>query len=309
MAVPDFQTLMRPLLEEYSSGEERPIAEVREALGARFGLSQEERAERLPSGLARTFDNRVGWAATYLFRVGLLERPRRSVYVITARGLEALANYPDRIDLSVLSQFPEFHEFRKRSTGRRQRTSTTVAAEPAVTETETPEERIDVAYQEVREALVAELLDKIAAMSPTAFEDLVLDVVDAMGYGSGVEDSRVRTGGVGDAGIDGVIHEDRLGFDRVYVQAKRWTGHNVGRPEVQAFVGALQGARASKGIIFSASGFSPDARTYAEGVSPRVILVDGERLAELMIDNDVGVSERETYSVKRVDSDYFGDEA
>jgi restriction system protein len=308
MAVPDFQTLMRPLLEEYATGGEKRIADVRSALAVNFGLTEEELAERLPSGLARTFDNRVGWAATYLYRVGLLTRPRRSVYAITERGREVLAANPERIDLGVLSQFPEFAEFRKAGGARKRSRAAGVAqVEPAVAETATPEERIDAAYQELRQALVAELQDRISAMSPTAFEDLVLDVLHALGYGGDTADSRLRTGGTGDAGIDGVIQEDRLGLDVVYVQAKRWEA-TVGRPVVQGFVGALQGARASKGIIFTASAFSGDARTYAASVSPRVILVDGERLATLMIDHNVGVSDRETYAVKRVDSDYFGDE-
>jgi len=244
MAVPDFQTLMRPLLEEYAGGNERPIAEVRAALADRFSLTPEELAERLPSGLAKTFDNRVGWAATYLYRVGLLVRPRRSVYAITDRGRQVLAEHPERIDLTVLSQFPEFAEFRKARGTRR----TTAATMPvAVTDTATPEERMEAAHQELREALIGEVRDRIAAMPPAAFEDLVLDVLHAMGYGDGTEHSRLRVGGSGDAGIDGVIREDRLGLDVVYVQAKRW-GATVGRPVVQGFVGALQGARASKGI-------------------------------------------------------------
>jgi restriction system protein len=304
MTVPDFQTLMRPLLDEYAVGGERPIAEVRAALASKFDLTPEELAERLPSGTAKTFDNRVGWAATYLYRVGLLIRPRRSVYAITERGREVLAANPDRIDLTVLSQFPEFAEFRKPSTPRRARGA---PSPPTVTETATPEERIEAAYQELHEALIAEVRDRVAAMAPAAFEDLVLDVLHAMGYGDGTEHSRLRTGASGDAGIDGVIREDRLGLDVVYVQAKRWEA-SVGRPVVQGFVGALQGVRASKGIIFTASSFSADAQTYAAGVSPRVILIDGERLAELMIDHNVGVSDRETYIVKRVDSDYFGED-
>jgi restriction system protein len=300
---------MRPLLHEYAAGDERRIADVRAALAVKFELTEEELAERLPSGLAKTFDNRVGWAATYLYRVGLLTRPRRSVYAITQRGREVLAANPERVDLGVLSQFPEFAEFRKAAGPRRpRRLAAGPAPEPSMAETATPEERIDSAYQELRQALIAELQDRISAMSPTAFEDLVLDVLHAMGYGDDTADSRLRTGGSGDAGIDGVIQEDRLGLDVVYVQAKRWEA-TVGRPVVQGFVGALQGARASKGIIFTASAFSGDARAYAASVSPRVILVDGERLAALMIDHNVGVSDRETYAVKRVDSDYFGDEA
>jgi restriction system protein len=306
MAVPDFQTVMRPLLEEYTAGGERRIADVRAALGAKFGLTEEELAERLPSGLAKTFDNRVGWAATYLYRTGLLARPRRSVYAITDRGREVLTTNPDRIDLGVLSQFPEFQEFRK-ARGRRKWRAPDSGADAVEADSATPEEQIEAAHQELREALIGEIQERIAAMSPTAFEDLVLDVLYAMGYGDGTEHSRLRTGASGDAGIDGVIREDRLGLDVVYVQAKRWEA-TVGRPVVQGFVGALQGARASKGIIFTASDFSSEAKTYAASVSPRVILVGGERLAELMIDHDVGVSIRETYPVKRVDSDYFGDE-
>lgn len=167
---------------------------------------------------------------------------------------------------------------------------------------------MDAAYQELREALIADLRERVAAMPWASFEELVLDVLEAMGYGDEGEGARLRTGGSGDSGIDGVIREDRLGLDVVYVQAKRW-GATVGRPVVQGFVGALQGARAAKGIIFTASSFSNDAKAYAASVSPRVVLVDGERLAELMIDYNVGVADRETYAVKRVDNDYFGDES
>lgn len=304
MAIPDFQTLMRPLLEEYVEYGERPIADARAALAMRFELTEEERAQRLPSGLARTFDNRVGWAATYLYRMGLLVRPRRSVYAITGRGGEVLAANPERVDLGVLSQFPEFAEFRKVS-GSKKTGQGELTAPSAEAETATPEERIETAHQELREELIAEVKERIAAISPIAFEDLVLDVLHAMGYGDGTEHSRLRTGASGDAGIDGVIREDRLGLDVVYVQAKRWEA-TVGRPVVQGFVGALQGVRASKGILFTASTFSADAVQYADSVSPRVVLVDGQRLAALMIDHNVGVSDRETYVIKRVDSDYFG---
>jgi restriction system protein len=305
MAVPDFQTLMRPLLEELESGQERPISDVRAALATRFSLTEEDLAERLPSGSAKTFNNRVGWAATYLHRCGLLDRPRRSVYRITERGRQVLAAHPDRVDLGVLAQFPEFDEFRSTS-GRRAREHGASAQLELAT---TPEERIEAAYQELRDALIADLRERIAAMPWAAFEELVLDVLEAMGYGDEGEGARLRTGKGGhDSGIDGVIREDRLGLDVVYVQAKRW-GAGVGRPAVQGFVGALQGARASKGIIFAASSFSPDAREYAANVSPRVVLVDGGRLAELMVDHNVGVSAREVYAVKRVDNDYFGDDS
>ena len=235
MAIPDFQTLMRPLLVAYASGDERPISDVRHELGELFNLTDEELAERLPSGLAKTFDNRVGWAVTHIYNTGLLTRPRRGVYQITQRGRDVLAAYPERVDFSVLSQYPEFAEFRTTSIGRRRQAAET----PVVPdESATPEERIEAAYQELRQALVIELLERVHAMPPSAFEDLVLDVLHEMGYGSGAEDARLRTGGSGDRGIDGVIREDKLGLDVVYVQAKRW-GASVGRPVVQGFVGAL----------------------------------------------------------------------
>ena len=261
-------------------------------------------AERLPSGLARTFANRVGWAATYLYRTGLLARPQRSVYTITERGRDILARYPDRVDLHVLAQFPEFDEFRQPSR-RRQAAGVGLGIEG---QDATPEERIVSAYDEMREALIADLRDRIHTMPFEAFEDLVLDVLHAMGYGDGTEDDRIRTGGSGDAGIDGVIRQDRLGLEGIYVQAKRWQA-NVGRPVIQGFIGALQGARAARGVIVTASTFSQDARDYAATVSPRVVLIDGERLAELMIDHNVGVSPRERYEVKRIDGDYFGEES
>jgi restriction system protein len=304
MPIPDFQTIMRPLLAEYASGAERPIAEARDSLAASFGLTAEELEERLPSGTARKFANRVGWAAQYLKATSLLERPRRSVYVITERGRDLLQREPERIDLHVLAQFPEFEEFRRPQGGPALDVVLTTGEDVDLT----PEERIEGAYGELRQALVQELRDRIARMEPSAFEDLVLDVLDGMGYGRGEESSRLRVGGSGDHGIDGVIREDRLGLDLIYVQAKRWEA-SVGRPVIQAFVGALQGARASKGIIFTASTFTNDATSYAATVSPRVVLVDGARLADLMIDHHIGVSPRESYVVNRIDSDYFGDDS
>ncbi len=278
---------------------------MRAALAARFGLTEEELAQRLPSGLAKTFNNRVGWAATYLYRVGLLARPRRAVVHDHGTRREVLAANAERVDLAVLSQFPELAEFTKVS-------GTHVGVpteETGAAETATPEERIDAAYQELRQALVAELRDRVLTVSPTAFEDLVLDVLHAMGYGDGPSTPGCGRESAGTLGSTRVIREDRLGLDVVYVQAKRWQA-TVGRPEVQGFVGALQGARPAKGIMFTASTFSSGAHEYAASVTPRVVLVDGQRLATLMIDHDVGVSsDRETYAVKRVDNDYFGDDA
>ncbi len=316
MAVPDFQTLMRPVVETLSDGGEHSVQSVRAALAERFALSEEDLAAELPSGRAKTFNNRVGWATTYLYRTGLIQRPRRSIYAITERGRTVLSTAPERIDLSVLSQFEEFQEFR-RARGRPEPTET---AEPTGTPTPrpthadedaaaTPEERVDSAYEELRTALAADLLDRILEQPPSFFEDLVLDVLQKMGYGGTREDAMQRLGRTGDEGVDGVIREDRLGLDLIFLQAKRWSrDRTLGRPEIQRFVGALQGQRATKGVFITTSTFSPDAVSYAETVTPRVILVDGQGLAELMIDYGVGVTVQKTYEVKKVDQDYFVDE-
>ncbi len=303
MALPDFQTLMRPMLEEYASGAERPIADVRAALADMFALTEDDLEERLHSGPTRVFDNRVGWAVYYLKATGLLTRPRRAVYCITPRGAEVLAANPQRVDLRVLAQFPEFEELRR---SRKDRPPAEPITDDQVALDATPDEQIEVAHRELRRVLVEDLRARISAMPPAAFEELVLDVLQAMGYGADRESARLHLGKPGDQGIDGAIEEDRLGLDVVYVQAKRWKS-DVGRPEIQAFVGALQGARAAKGIIFTAGRFSRGAGEYARTIATRVVLVDGDRLAELMIDHDVGVTTKETYTVKRPDSDYFGD--
>jgi restriction system protein len=295
---------MRPLLACYADGEERRIASVREWLAGDFALTPSDLEERIPSGRAKTFQNRVGWAATYLYRTGLLERPARSVYRITDRGKQVLEAHPDRIDLGVLAHFPEFREFRD---ARKQLEPSIPQADSSGGEATTPEEAIDVAYAEHREALALELLDWIRQQSPEFFEQLVLDVLLAMGYGGSRSEAARRLGRSGDGGLDGVIWEDRLGLDLIYVQAKRWKNDStVGRPEVQGFVGALQGARAPKGVFITASSFSAEARAYADTVTPRVILIEGPTLAELMIDHDVGVSATQRYILKRVDEDYFG---
>jgi restriction system protein len=277
---------------------------VLDRLADQFELTDAEREERLPSGAAKKFANRVGWATTYLFRTGLLDRPRRAVYSITDRGRAILDQNPERVDLSVLSQFPEFDEMRGKH---REGAPVPVAPQLSIETESTPEETIDSAYAQHRKALEQDLLDRIRRQSPAFFEQLVLDLLQAMGYGGSRADAAERLGRSGDEGLDGVIWEDRLGLDLVYVQAKRWQGV-VGRPVIQAFVGALQGKRAPKGVMITSSAFSKEARQYADNVSPRVVLVDGERLASLMVEHDVGVSEMTHYALKRVDADYFGDD-
>jgi restriction system protein len=299
--VPDFQTLMRPLLALTEDGTEHNIADLRDALAVEFGLTEDDLAERIPSGRVTTLQNRVGWAATYLYRCKLLERPRRAHYKISNRGHEVLAQHPDRVDLTVLEQFEELEEFRQRSRPTKQ--TAQVESSSAPPESVTPEERIDNAYRELRGALASEVLDRVREQSWQFFETLVLDILRKMGYGGPHGDSQ-RLGRSGDEGIDGVIREDALGLDLIYVQAKRWT-NNVQRPDIQRFFGALHGQRAAKGVFITTSDFSPRAREYADDVSPRVILVDGRQLAELMIDNDVGVTVEQAYELKRLDLDYF----
>jgi restriction system protein len=299
MPIPDYQTLMRPFLALHGDGAEHNVADVRMALAQMFEVSDEEQAALLPSGKGRTWTNRVGWAATYLYRAGLLERPRRSVYRITERGRDLLLRYPDRIDNDALGQFEEFRQFRFSGNSAGAAHEPPPAFAGGSDSDRTPEERIEAAQSQLRAALAAELLDRIMEQDPAFFERLVMDVLGSMGYGRGQQ-----LGGSGDEGFDGVINEDRLGLDRIYVQAKRWTDP-VGRPAVQGFVGALAGRGATKGVFITTSAFTNNARAYAEQVQARVILIDGQQLARLMIEYDVGVSLAVRHDVKRVDLDYF----
>jgi len=302
--IPDFQTLMRPLLVAMQDGQDHPIKQVRAQLAAEFNLSDDELAELLPSGRAKTFSNRVGWATTYLYRTGLLERPKRSVYRITERGRDVLKSNPIRIDLKVLAQFPELKQFQEAKGDTSDAPAAAAAPTTDALDEQTPEERVESAYRELRAALSAEVLERVSEQTPEFFEQLVLDVLTAIGYGGTREGAAQRLGKSGDGGVDGVIREDRLGLDQIYVQAKRWRDV-VGRPEIQKFFGALHGQRATKGVFITTSGFSKEAIEYADNVTPRVILVDGKELAELMIDHDVGVSVARTFRLKRLDLDYF----
>jgi restriction system protein len=304
VSLPDYQTLMRPLLELHADGAELDRPTVRALLAEQFRLTPEELVEVLPSGRQRKFDNRAAWATTYLVQAGLLERPRRGVSRITARGLEVLRQHPERIDISVLAQFDEFRRFR-------QRQPTTVGdgrggqkPAPAVA-VETPEEALETAYQEARATLAKEMLTRLTQQDPAIFEQVVLDVLLAIGYGGSRRDAARRLGRSGDGGLDGVIYEDRLGMDLIYVQAKRWTDKTVGRPEIQAFVGALEVTKTSKGVFITTARFSKEAESYVERLRQRVVLIDGEQLADLMIEHGVGVTTARSYQIKRIDEDYF----
>lgn len=305
--LPDYQSLMLPLMEFAFDGREHSTRQAIDHLAERFGLSEEERRRLLPSGRQPVFDNRVHWATIYLAKAGLLERSRRGHFRITARGKQVLEERPERLDVRFLERFEEFREFRRLRAARAwdaRRRSTPPSekeGEPA-----TPEEALEDAYQRLRGTVASELLVLVKTASPAFFERLVVDLLLAMGYGGSREEAGKAIGGTGDEGIDGVISEDRLGLDVIYIQAKRWD-RPVGRPEIQRFVGALQGHRARKGVFITTSTFTKDAQDYGARIDPSLVLIDGPTLVDLMIEYGVGVSPVASYEVKKVDRDYFSE--
>ena len=311
MPIPDYQTLMLPLLRLAGDAQEHRFRDAIEQLASEFSLTNEERGTMLPSGSALLFDNRVGWARTYLKQAALLDSPKRGIFRITPRGLELLARNPNRIDNSTLEQFPEYLAFKLRRNEERPNGAVSPAASIVIqapqgvaSSDSTPEELFSQAYQRLRGNLEAELLEQVKATSPAFFERLVIDLLVAMGYGGSRQDAGRAIGRSGDGGIDGIIKEDKLGLDVIYVQAKRWEG-TVGRPEIQKFAGALQGQRANKGVFITTSCFSREAEEYAEVISSKIILITGNQLSKLMVDYNVGVSPISKYELKRIDSDYF----
>ena len=306
MAIPDYQTIMLPLLEYSGDNEEHSLREAINHLAQLFDLSQEEQKELLPSGRQATFNNRVGWARTYLKKAGLVKYTRRAHFQITERGLEVLQQNPNKIDNQYLKQFPSFRDFQARSNTSKKDATKPVIENGAETST-TPEENIEAAYLRVRQELADELIETIKSCSPQFFEQLVVDLLVKMGYGGTRKDAGEAIGMSGDGGIDGIIKEDRLGLDIVYIQAKRWEG-TVSRPEIQKFAGALQGLRARKGVFITTSQFSKGASEYVGLIDSKIVLIDGELLAQFMIDFGIGVSTIATYELKRIDSDYFIEE-
>ncbi len=303
VTIPDYQTVMLPLLSLAADGEEHRLRDAIEQLADYFNLTEDERKELLPSGSQATFDNRVGWARTYMKKAGLLESPRRGYFRITDQGIQAAEQKPEMINVKFLEQYPQFLEFKTKSNTK----STMIETDTTVpTEERTPREVMEDAYVTIRSGLLGELLEQIMHSSPSFFERLVVDLLVRMGYGGTRKEAGKAVGGSGDEGIDGIINEDRLGLEVVYIQAKRWQ-NTVGRPEIQKFVGALHGQNARKGIFITTSGFSNGAIQYAQGLSDKVVLIDGETLANLMIDHGVGVALEEAYEIKRVDSDYFNE--
>jgi restriction system protein len=301
MAIPDYQTLMLPVLKLAADKHEHKFRDAVEQLADEFGLSPEERTELLPSGSQGIFNNRAHWARTYLKQAGLLSSPKRGFFQITESGLSLLAENPEKVNVALLERYPEFQEFRSR------RKEKPGGSDGGGGSTETPEDALASAYQDIQRKVEEEILDQIMQSSPAFFERLVVDLLVKMGYGGNRQDAGRALGKSGDGGIDGIIKEDRLGLDVIYIQAKRWE-NTVGRPEIQKFAGALQGQRARKGVFITTSDFSSGAVEYASMIESKIILIDGSRLASLMTEHNVGVSTAGVYEVKKIDSDYFDED-
>jgi restriction system protein len=302
MAIPDFQSMMLPFLQFSADGLEHSLRESRDALAENFHLTPEERAALLPSGRQHTFDNRVSWAKIHLERAGLLTSPRRGFFQISDKGREVLSNPPDRIDIRYLNRFPEFKRFRGS-----EKTPGAVDRPEVPTENQTPEEILEKTSLELRNTLTSDLLERVKAASPQFFEFLVVNVLVKMGYGGSLEQAGHAIGKPGDEGIDGIINEDRLGLAKIHIQAKKWEG-SVGRPEIQKFVGALQGQRSRKGVFITTSSFTAEALEYVSRIDANVVLIDGPKLASYMIELNVGVTTKASYEVKRIEEDFFTEE-
>ena len=304
--IPDYQSLMLPLLRLTSDSQEHKYRDLIENLAIEFKITDVERKELLASGNQAIFDNRVGWAKTYLKKAGLLDSPKRATFVITELGLQILNKKPDRIDAKYLRQFPAFLEFVHAGRNDNESDEEIVSHEPTE---QTPEENLDRAYQRIRKSLAAELLNNVIELSPTFFERLVVELLVKMGYGGSIKDAGKAIGKSGDEGIDGTIKEDKLGLDIIYIQAKRWkSGNVVGRPELHKFVGALAGQGAKKGIFITTSNFTREALDYTPKNETKIVLIDGELLAQLMIDYNLGCTTQQIYELKKIDTDYFDEE-
>ncbi|HSU59577.1 MAG TPA: restriction endonuclease [Bryobacteraceae bacterium] len=298
MPIPDFQSFLAPILQLTSDGAEHSTNELREKIAESLKLTGEELEQRLPSGTQSVFANRVAWATVYLMKAGALQKTKRGVYRITERGNELFRAHPERLSVKALNAFPEFVAFHKGYIHQNNQ------SEFKIESTQTPEEELSAAYEVLRKALAADVIDAVGKISPASFENLVVDLLVAMGYGGSVADAGKAVGRSGDGGIDGIIKEDKLGLDLIYVQAKRWKD-SIGRPLVQAFAGSLEGFRARKGVFITTSTFTPDAIAYVQRIEKKVVLIDGKELADLMIEHNVGVTPTRTFTLKRLDSDYF----
>ena len=303
MPIPDFQSLMLPILELYGDKLEHGSQNVLNDLRVQLKLSDDEINELLPSGKQYRFNNRVGWATIYLMKSGLLNRPSRGKYIITPRGLDVLKEKPDKINMKYLEKFQEYVDFKNFKSDKSEDESSPTECDRI----STPQESLESSYQELRRQLSHDLLERVKQSSPSFFERLVVDLLLKLGYGGSRIDAGQAIGRTGDDGIDGVIKEDKLGLDVVHIQAKKWQ-NPVGRPEIQAFVGSLEGHRSRKGVFITTSKFTGDAQDYVKRIEKKIVLIDGEQLTQLMIDNGVGVAEESRYVVNRLDEDYFIEE-
>ncbi|MBA3695438.1 MAG: restriction endonuclease [Methylotenera sp.] len=304
MAIPDFQSVMLPLLDFAADQKEHSLQDTVEALAAIFGLTIEEREELLPSGKQARFDNRVAWARSYFKQAGLVENTRRGFFRISQRGIDLFKTTPKKINIKLLEQYPEFIDFRNLRKDIND-IQPMLIDEP---EKQTPEEQLENSYKILSDGLASEIIQLVKSCSPSFFERLVVELLLAMGYGGTRVGAGRAIGQSGDGGIDGIIDEDRLGLDSIYIQAKRWEGV-VGRPEIQKFVGALSGQRATKGVFITTSDFTREALDFVKNNNHyKVVLINGFTLAKFMIENNVGVSVATTYQVKKIDTDYFVDE-
>jgi restriction system protein len=300
--IPQYHTLMLPLLKVMGTGAEMTTHQMRDGVAAHLALSAEALNQRLPSGTQTAFDNRMGWARTYLFKAGLIERPRRATYVISQSGKELLSNPPSAINADFLRSYDQFNEFL--GTGRNGKED--LIATNDVEDDLTPEEQIEKGVRRIQRELQDEVLDRVRQLPPEGFEQLVLRLLVGMGYGGSMADVQGVARGA-DGGVDGVVNQDHLGLDRIYIQAKRWEG-SVGRPIIQGFVGALAGVGASKGVIMTTSTFAQPAQDYVRTLTDRrIVLVDGRRMADLMMKHQIGVSTKQALVIQRVDEDFFMD--
>ncbi len=298
--IPDFQTIMLPLLKAFQNGKEKTSKELREEMVSHFNISEDEQKEKIPSGKQPLYTNRVAWAIAYLKMADLISSPARAVYTITEEGKKVLENPPEKITINFLKQFDSF------SKNRNPEKDTELDDNNQIVE-KTPDELIEIGYKQVKNELSLQILNQIKDCSPYFFEKLVLDLLIKMGYGGSEMANGEVTPKGSDEGIDGIIKEDKLGLDKIYIQAKKWE-NCVGRPEIQKFVGALQGKRAKKGIFITMSTFTKEALEYAENLDVAVILIDGKKLANYMIENELGVSLKQNYKIFNVDTDYFIEE-
>ena len=306
MAIPDFQSFFYPFLKLSSDKKEHSLKEVREYMTDFFPLTDEDKSEKTPSGTQSKFDNRIYWTKSYFGKAQLIEPTKRAHFKITKRGLDFYSKFKDSITINDLKEIDEFREFSQGSNNDSKKNTETGKEENTISEHKTPLEKLEESYLFIRKELAIELLEKIKSNSWQFFEDLVIDLMVKMGYGG----SRIKAGQsikrTSDEGIDGIINEDKLGLDVIYLQAKKWTKHGgIGRPEIQKFVGALHGQRAKKGVFITTSHFSKNAFEYVKTIDPKVILIDGETLADLMIEYGLGTSTVESYQIKKLDLDYF----